>query len=298
MHAAVLTFPGHFWQTLLCVRRLHQHYPELESLSFVLDDVEKDPWLTYVADFRHHILEAWSGPIRIITTSAMPVINSCVAGWWRQQLVKLTLDMWLPDQQWFVVDGDVIFASRCDIQQQVPISRRGDHDSRWSKMAVNYVRDLLGQGPGYLTCDGQPVITSAVPFRWLDREFLRGLRHHVEALWGGGFLELHHQWFADQTIVADIDPPDRWVMTEWELIECYRRWVLEESWPMHEVGSGYPIDVDIRDKQAGRDLFYHAYRRDSEIGADWFAQQGLTIESDRWHESERWYNYRERNLRA
>ena len=298
MHAVVLTFPGHFFQTQLCVRHLVLHYPEVQRITCVLDDIECSPWISYVEDFTREIRTTWSGQLDIRAVSGMRTISDCVAGWWRQQLVKLTLDHWLDDDQWFVVDGDVIFHSRCDVWNRVPISRRGDHASRWSSMSVNYVSGVLGVSQGFLTDGASRVITNPVPFRHLDRSLLTALRQHVEARFHADFVDLHLRWFADQTIVADIDPPTRWVMTEWELIECYRRWILDLEWPLIEVGSGYPLDASILDKQGGQNLFYHSYQRDSEVAPAWFSSQGLDLDRDVWSRSQHWYNYRERSLRA
>lgn len=165
-------------------------------------------------------------------------------------------------------------------------------------MSVNYVRDVLGHGPGYLTDGNTRVITSPVPFRHLDKLLLSQLRQHVEARFNDSFIDLHLRWFQDQTIVADITPPVRWVMTEWELIESYKKYVLAQDWPMLEVGSGYPLDVDITAKQNGENLFQHSYQRDSEIGAEWFQSYDVDVRHDVWQRSNDWYNYRERRMRS
>lgn len=297
MHAVILTFPGHFFQTLLTVTSLQCHYPEVQRISFILDDINADPWLQYQSDFCQEIAKRCQCSWHVIATSDIDGVRDCEAGWWRQQLVKLTLDRILDGDHWFVADGDVIFDSRCEIQGRVPISRWVDETQRWSKMSVNYVRDLLGIEQGCISMDGRQISTSAIPFRYLDRALLSSLSSHIKTRFGKDLIQAHLEWFVDQTIVADIDPPTRWVMTEWELIEGYRRWVLRQHWPLLDIGSGYSIDIDTTNLQNGHNLFRHAYKRDAEIGAEWFAQNGIECDPDIWLRNQTWYDQHERHRR-
>ena len=298
MHAVVLSFPGHFWQTQLCVQRLLHYYHDINIMTFILDDVDASTWNQYSKDFVDAVTKNTEVDMRFVKVSDLGKIAKCPAGWWRQQLIKLTLDEILDDSSWFVVDGDVIFGSKIDVAENVPISRRGDFASNWSKMCVNYVRDVIGQGPGFLTMDETPVITSAIPFRHLDRDLLTTLRAHVEARFQSDFVTLHLNWFDDQTIVADISPPTRWVMSEWELIESFRRNVLDQDWPFLDIGSGYPIDCDLQAQQGGINVFHHAYLRDAEIGPKWFQDHGIEIDSMTWTRSQHWYDQHESDIRA
>lgn len=293
MHAVIITFPGHFFQTHLTVDSVARHYPEIEHITFVLDDVDAGPWTQYQQDFASAMQDRCRVPHRYILVSDLDPINTCVAGWWRQQLVKMTLDQILPDQRWFVVDGDVIFDTRCEIQDRLPISYSFNAATNWGKMSMAYVRDVLGIEKGYLEEGNRAAVTSPVPFRYLDRDLLVRLRQHVSHRFDKDFVRCHLDWFENQTIVADIDPPNRWVMTEWELIESFRRHVLGVQLPFAEVGSGYALDIDTSDKQEGKNLFRHAYQRDTEIGREWFRY--LTIDADEitWQRSESWYRCRE-----
>jgi hypothetical protein len=293
MNAVILTFPGHFFQTQLCVKSLLMHYPEIERIFFLLDDVQADPWQTYRDDFIQCMDGLVAVPWQMMCSSQLPKIRDCVAGWWRQQLIKFTLDQIVPGDNWFVVDGDVVFYSRCDIADRVPISRRYDGSSRWSKMCELYVKGVLGIDHGLMHDQDQAVITSPIPFRYLDAGLLSSLRQHVESRFGQEFLDLHLAWFADQTIVADIDPPTRWVMSEWELIECYRRFVQGDVLEFEDLGSGYQIgSVDaVMDDRAG--IFVHSYQRDTEIKLTWFQEQGLEIDDAIWTRNQDWYMARE-----
>jgi hypothetical protein len=295
MHAVIISFPGHFFQTHLTMRSLIACYPEVRNITFVLDDVELGPWHQYISDFSNSIRSAFPISFDIKLMSDMALVRDCVAGWWRQQLVKLSVDLLLCDDSWFVIDGDVIFDTRFDIQGVVPISRFGSGESAWAKMCVLYVRNLLGSGPGCIVEDNRKIVTSPIPFRYLDRHLLQGLRQHVEQRYQKNFLQAHLDWFDDQTIVANWDPPDRWVMSEWELIECYRRYVLDEQWSLIDLGSGYGIENHgVSDK---KNIFRHAYQRDMEISPQIFIQNGQDVDTVLWNRARTWYEEVEKPLR-
>ena len=292
MPIVILTFPGHFFQTVLCLRSVVNLYPDCaETVTVVADDVQCEPWINYVQDLPQTLGSVHK--VNIVPVSTLPLIRDCVAGWWRQQLVKLTIDQILPDFRWFVVDGDVIFRSRCDVENRVPISRHYDALNRWSQMCVNYVRGVLGTDQGIMHDHDQPVITSPVPFRHLDRDLLQALRDHVESRFHGDFVDLHLGWFQDQIIVADIDPPTRWVMSEWELIECFRQMVLGQQLPYHELGSGYQTDVDLDRVNESNGIFLHSYQRDTVIGGTWFRDQGIAVPDPIWQQAQTWHHARE-----
>jgi len=292
MPTVILTFPGHFFQTVLCLRSVLEFYPDyIETVTVIADDVQCDPWTDYVKDLRQTL--AAVHPVQIVPVSTLPAIRDCVAGWWRQQLIKLTLDQIRPDPAWFVVDGDVIFRSRCEVVDRVPISSRYDATSRWSQMCANYVRDVLGVDRGVMRNHDHPVITSPVPFRYLDRDLLQALRHHVESRFHKDFVDLHLAWFQDQTIVADIDPPTRWVMSEWELLECFRQMVQGQCLPYNDLGSGHQTDADLARVCKENGVFLHSYQRDTMIGQNWFESQGIVIKDTLWQQALSWYDTRE-----
>lgn len=293
MHAVILTFPGHFFQTALTVRSLRTWYPEIQRWSMVLDDVQRDPWWDYAHDVERYLDRLFPDiKFDFYRNSDREPVTRCVAGWWRQQLVKLTLDEILPDDAWFVVDGDVIFCSRCEVRDLLPVTRHADITSGFAQMSANYVSRLLAVDHGYIQWDGRRVGTNPVPFRYLDRALLQGLRDHVESRFDKSFMELHLGWFLDQTIVAHIEPPDRMVMTEWELIEAYRRYVLGTQLPLVNAGSGYGLDhIDLT--MPGDHVYVHAYRRDTEVDLGWW-QQHLDIPLSYWDQATEWYQIQER----
>lgn len=289
MHAVVLTFPGHVFQTVLSVCSMQRHYPEITCFSFVLDDIEQAPWHSFAEDFVQEISAVCTLPFDLHYVHQLPEIKTCVAGWWRQQLVKLCLDQIMPGDHWFVVDGDCVFETPCDVRGVVPITRRHRQDSRFGIMSKRYVRTLLDVPLGHLEDNGEWVCTNAVPFRYLDRNLLRSLRQHVELKWQKDFVGLHLDWFRSQVIVADHVPPDRMTMSEWELIECFRKYVLNQSWPLRDTGSGYAIDIDRTAIAQQQDVFRHAYQWDAEIGRFRLEHLGLVIDDAVWNNCVTWY---------
>lgn len=290
MHVVVLSYPGHFYQTQLSVKSLMKFYPETQKITFVLDDIQTDPWPSYVDDHVSAMSKLLSIPFEVLTTSQMPNIKQCFGGWWRQQLVKLTLDQLVPGDRWFVVDGDVIFQTRSNIENFVPVSFRYQSDQNYSILSCNYVKTLLGISQGNLTCCNTAVGTNPIPFRWLTRALLAGLRAHVESRFGQEFVSLHVAWLKNQTIVADCTPPVKLAMSEWELIECYRRFVLGIKLPFKEVGSGYQLDTDISNLKRDQDVFFHAYLDDAEIDLDWL-QRHSKVDPEIWVRSAEWFQY-------
>lgn len=294
MHAIFITFPGHLAQTTLSIRSANRWFPEITEFSLVVDDIRLAPWSNFTEDLdryvRYHVPDI---ELTLRNFSEIPALYRCLSGWWRQQLIKLLIDTMMPDDQWFVIDGDVIFESRCDYIGITPISRRGDTSTPVAQLTENYVKRLLGVEPGFLESGGQRVGTSPIPFRYLDRELLTNLRRHVESKFNKDFLSLHLDWFLDQTIIAYEDPPTRMIMSEWELIEVFQHRVLCKSLPLIDMGSGYPLDVPFSQSWPATNVFRHAYMRDIQIESSWFAQNDLEVWPEIWQRSRDWIQYNE-----
>jgi len=290
MDAVILTFPGHFYQTMLCVCSIKRWYPEIKKYYFIIDDVQADPWLDYREDFVRSMRSSFADlDFLIYSTGDRQEFRECAVGWWRQQLVKLSLDQIIPGEQWLVVDGDVVFCRRYDICDVIPVSVHANVHDGVSKMSAHYVSRLLDISPGYLMYQGNRVMTNPIPFRYLDSTTLLRLRQHVECVLDSNFIDQHLRWYADQTIVLHADPPDRLVMTEWELIECFRHYVFAKHLPLVSVSPGYS---NIKTPNTE---YYHLYHRDTDIGPDWFRAQGIDISIDIWNKAQHWLHHREPN---
>lgn len=289
MDAVTLTFPGHFFQTALSIRSIQRFYKPTKHYV-ILDDLERGSWDSYVQDAR----ELYGPDYVYITTSSIPRMEQTLSGWWRQQLIKLTIDTLIPGDAWLLVDGDVIFESFCPYDGIVPVaSHEIDNDGAIEKFTRNYIRSLLGVDQAQIYHDGHPSLTNPVPYRWLARPLLEKLRSHVEQRFGDDFVDLHIRWFHDQTIVGMHEDPTKWSMSEWELIEVFRDQVLGEKLPTDDsMGAGYPIDTDISDLDLSRPTYKHGYIRDSQTTPDWFVKQGIDV-SKSWQHSRRWLETRE-----
>lgn len=292
MNVVVLTFPGHFFQTVLCLRSIMHCYGYIQPFDILIDDVTPGPWPTYPEDFEYYLKNTLPKPItnfRIHRFSQIESLKGCVSGWWRQQLIKFYIDTILPGNKWFIVDGDVIFDTRCIIEGVTPISVRANLESTpLAQLTANYVKNTLAVEQGHMVYQGQYALTNPIPFRLLTRELLTGLRAHVEKVHQKDFLQLHLDWFDDQTIIAFEDPPTKMIMTEWELIEGYRHFVLKQPLPLLNIGSGYPIYTHTNAIDNDGGIYRHGYKRDTSMDREWFEQQGLPIPDKIWNDSIAW----------
>jgi len=295
MNTAVLTFPGHTLQTTLSIKSLIEH-AGVDAITVLVDDIAARSWSTYTEDLKSWLTLRFPRQSFDFVPYSRLDFQDCPSGWWRAQLVKLYSDVLLPDwDEWLLVDGDVIFEKWIPIKDTTlyTTSTPGKH-TPVAVLHQNYVKNLLGIDQGHLEVDGRYVATSPVPFRVLDKNLLLGLRKHVESRFGSTLLDLHLQWFRDQTIIAYEDPPQRMIMTEWELIECYRTYVCQLNSVFVEAGSGYELGKDL---SSFKDpiLYRHSYQRDSDISLDWFQQEIGEIPNSLWQDINDWVNLYEKN---
>ena len=297
MDIAVLTFPGHVLQTTLCIKSLIDRTSP-RRIFVLVDDYASGKWTNYVDDVEHWLtgyfqntLSISQRPELIFKKYSELNLATCTSGWWRAQLVKLYCDQILDIDKVFLVDGDIVFDKLSDInalEHTIPYTQRTP--GQISSVAVlhqNYVKRLLGIDQGFLTANEKYVATSPVPFRVVTKNVLNGLRQHVEQRYQKSFLQLHLDWFADQTIIGYEDPPTRMIMTEWELIECYRRHVLGLSLSMIDLGSGYPIEQNTS-TCSELVVYKHSYKRDFAIGRSWFESRLGLLPDSLWSSIELW----------
>jgi len=292
--AVVLTFPGHLFQTLLCLRSLDCHFPEINTKYVVYDDLSMDHWPSYRRDLQLALEQNCLAVKNLVPFSALSGIERCQVGWWRQQLIKLCIDRLLPGSIWFVVDGDVIFEQHIDVYQMVPVSLRSQ-PSNTTELAFNYVSRLLGvQWNGFRHKD-QFALTNPIPFRYLEKTMLQALRKHVEARFRKEFLHLHCDWFLDQTIVAYADPPVQMGMSEWELIEAFQQLVMENPRSTMDIGSGYSLEIESRQLATAVNVFRHGYVRDTQIPQQFYQNRGIQIDNQIWNKALAWTQHQHRD---
>lgn len=284
MKVAVLTYPGHFFLTQLCVRSLPTLFAgQAFETVLVYDDLAANNWPNYKQD-----LEEIFPDSTLIAYSSLPALEKVSVGWWRQQLVKLHIDKILSGDEWLLVDGDVIFDTKINVRV-IPVCRF-NNDSI-TIMATRYVSDLLGIDHPFITVDDRPYLTNNVPWRFVDRNLLERLREHIAQRYPGDLVDLHAGWFLDQTIVANWPEPMRWSMCEWDLLENFRYHILKSDLPVSVTGS-YNHDRDP--KSLATPTFRHGYKKDQELGAQWFESQNLNICPELWQKSKHWHDNKPR----
>ena len=273
----MLTYPGHLLMTALCLRSIRKHYPDIGKIYVLYDDLAPTR-----LDYATTCADLYS-PAELVPYSRLTGIQACDVGWWRAQLIKLHVDLLLPGDRWFVVDGDVIFDEPCDVVNVTPYSPWVDErDCMIDQMVDRYINHMLGVSAGRVTVADYPlIITSIIPFRWLDREQLTSLRSHVCAVTGQtSMLDYHCDLFRSQGIVGYMPEGDRMVMHEWDLIEAWNHLHRPGRYRLVMTGSGYQIDQVTNDFQSPR--FRHNSMRDREIGRGWFEAQDIAITDDLW----------------
>lgn len=267
-----------------------RHFPDA-NITLLIDDLAKGPWRNYQHDLTQWITQNF--PLVEFGYRAYSELDfqDCASGWWRAQLVKIYSDRFMQGDRWFLVDGDVIFDRVADFHRVTPYTRCIlGIDSPVAVLHQNYVSRCLGITCNHLTVDGSYVATSPVPFRMIDRQFLGDLRAHVERLHGRDFLGLHLEWFRTQEIIAFEDPPQRMIMSEWELMECFRHYVQHDKYALMDMGSGYAIDKNTA-QVPDTVVFRHSYRRDAQVDRAWFESQELAISDQLWQRAVTWYDW-------
>jgi hypothetical protein len=284
MQVAVLTYPGHFFITRLCIESIQQHYPEVTQIHVLYDDSATGVWTSYADDCRAY----YPGNLQFHSYGSVdPNIALCPVGWWRQQLVKLCIDKLLSGPEWFVVDGDVIFDEQVDIYRVTPVHNRELETSPLSIMVTRYVDYMLGHTSSRVKVNNQYTITSSIPFRWLDRAGLTHIRQLAEAQMHKDFVLGHNELFAKEEIVGYDESASKMVFHEWELFEGYNNIFRRSDYKIVETGSGYHTIADTSKCIPGH-RFRHSSLLDAEVGSEWLTSQGLSISPEHWAKSAEW----------
>lgn len=286
---AITTWPGYCFQTALCIKSIQQYLPP-RPIHIILDTQHNNghpvstPWPDFESDIKQYLEKQHiSRGIVWHTVGEVPAIDRCPVGWWRQQLVKLCLDQYLPGDSWLVVDADIIFGQNL-VFDRVPVkvdrflALENDSITVGNRL---YVKNLLQGNLTHLTYEGFPVCTSAVPFRQLDRQLLSGLRQRVQSIHNQDFIDLHLGMFESQRIVG-YDPECRsMVMSEFELIEAYRQEFSGQPLPLQPTHFDHTYCLEC----AGQHKFRHSSLSDWTLGREWLEAQRLQISDELWQKS-------------
>lgn len=287
--AVVITYPGHFFQTRMCIDSIKYFYTELQNIYIVYDDITIEYWPDYISDCSKFYNYNKKIPLEFVPFSQIDAnISQCKVGWYRQQLVKCCIDQGLPGNEWFVVDGDVIFDEHVDIRGVTPAHYRPDTNDLLFKMVVNYIQFALGVEEHPLVADGQYKVTSAIPFRILSKDMLQELRRRVEANIGGEFVTRHVEMVHNQELIAFSNDTNNMVMHEWELIEAVHHLVNPDAYKIVDVGSGYDTMKHTSSAMPAR--FRHGFYKDAELPEVWMQSQFWDFPMDLWQKSKNYYD--------
>ena len=264
--------------TVLCIRSIRKNYPDITNICVLYDDLCTS-WPDYAKDCERLYVEASN----IIPYSRLAGINRCQVGWWRAQLIKLHVDLMLPGNEWFVIDGDVIFDDKINVEYRTPYSTHANsNDSILDSMVNRYVDRMLGRVNSRFRIEPWPmVVTSCIPFRWLSRSQLASLRQYVERVNNQkSFLDWHCDMFLSQDIVGFVPEGDRMVMHEWELIEAWNQLDQPGRYQPMEASAGYHTLTHTSNLKSPK--FRHSSLRDRDIGRIWFEHQSVPIDNALW----------------
>lgn len=227
------TFPGYFYSQIRCLRSIQQ-YAAGFPIDIIVDDFDIQHWPTYVDDCQKYI--KFKFPDTDITFhrfSDYPGMNRVkTGGWFRQQLVKLYLDKFVTGNSWLSVDADVEFVEpvRVDILSAT-VTKEADPISIGNRL---YVEFMLDTDRPWVVNEHENWCLSSVPFRYLQRDLIAGLRQRAESIHNKPLFDLHLELFEQHKLVA-FDPESKtMVMSEFQLIEVYRNQFYHSPMPIDE----------------------------------------------------------------
>jgi hypothetical protein len=264
----ITTFTGYFFITVLCLRSVKKYLSHL-PIDIIIDDYDLTHWPTYVDDCRQYLSTEFPDlTLNFLLFSQLPNVDDARhGGWFRQQLIKLHLDQLISADHWLSVDADVIFKEYPNLNT-IPVTRTSaDAIDTGNRLYVKY---MLGVERPFLGHDSDHLCASGVPFRWLSRELLTQLRHHVEQIHNKNFLQLHIDLMNSGKIVAFDPNMQRMVMSEFQLIEVFRDQFRKDS-PVIKVGTS---------------AFDHDSVKDWHRDRSWFESQGVPIHDYHWQLSQ------------
>lgn len=289
----VLTYPGHFLLTAVTIRSYFQHNSPV-PVTIIADDLSRYAWPEYLNDcieFYASLAES----VSVTPVSRLPQAHGYdypTGGWLRQQMVKLYLDQLVPYTTWFFTDGDVQFHFPVPFDT-VPytITRHEDGVQQRHNAYVSKILgiDTVGIIAQHAHMDWIPnrqsqVCVSNPPFRTMHAKILQQLRQYVQELRGMD-LAAAHSWIYNDVHVTP-DQPAPFLESEWELLENFRKHVLNEDINLIY----YPVpELNLDGKHDNTDLEFctTCYASDQMLGRSWFEQQGLKVPDQIWSHLEK-----------
>lgn len=154
MMLAVFSYPKHFHITQVAIKHAMKHIPNITSVAIIWDDTRNiDVPLTTFRD-ENYIWYSWSRLSDVITLD-----NNNWAG---QQIIKLHADLILPEDEFILMDGDLIINQDID-----PVNILYSNSIPRQHGRYDHVAELLGLGVYDF---------SSCPFMYVKAQWLKNIR--------------------------------------------------------------------------------------------------------------------------
>lgn len=215
------TFPGYFYSQIKCLRSI-QKYAAGFPIDIIIDDFDIQHWPSYVDDCKQYV--QFNFPEADITfyqfSNFTGMAHVRTGGWFRQQLVKLYLDKFVTGNKWLLVDADVEFVEPIRLDTiSATVSDQPDPINVGNRL---YVKFMLDTNTPWVVNEHEYWCMSSVPFRYLQRDLLTGIRDRVESIHNKSLFDLHLELFEQDKLVAFDPNGATMIMSEFQLIELFR----------------------------------------------------------------------------
>ncbi len=213
-----ITYPGHTLATAASINHFRQHYQFNLPITVIYDDIDS----RYTSSYLEFIVKTY--PNCLFVSASCFDVKGIRTGWIRQQLIKLSLDQRLDGDSWLCIDGDTFVYS--DISYRHTPYRPAFYDNEGTDRAFRQYVNNCGLRYFDRADWGIDIRTNSLPVRFLTANLLRAVRNHVAEHCQMDFFDLHRRWFG---ATRDVINQTGRLMTEFELIENFRRCILGEE---------------------------------------------------------------------
>lgn len=260
------TFAGYFFTQILCLRSIQQ-YAAGFPIDIIIDDFDIQHWPSYPEDCQQYILDNF--PDLDITFhkfsdfAGMEQVKT--GGWFRQQLVKLHLDRFVPGNRWLLVDADVEFVEPLRVELvSATVNTTPNPIDIGNRL---YVKHLLDCDHPWVVNEHEYWCLSGVPFRLLQRDLLEQLRVKIANVHNDNVFYMHLKMFNNNTLVAYDPECKKMIMSEFQLIEIFRHRYYHSPLPI------------------GRNTvsnFRHSSMKDWQFDRSWFERKNIQVNDREW----------------
>ena len=264
------TFAGYYFTQILCLRSIQQ-YAAGFPIDIIVDDFDIQHWPTYPNDCEQYIQDNFPNLDitfhRFSDFAGMEQVRT--GGWFRQQLVKLYLDRFVPGNRWLLVDADVVFREPPNIDVVSAVVRY-DYDPISAGNRL-YVKKMLDCDQPWVGNEHEYWCLSGVPFRLIQRDLLESLRVKVAQVNNDSLFYMHLKMFDDQSLVAFDSEGKTMIMSEFQLLEVFRHRYYHSPLPIGKHAASQ---------------FDHSSTKDWQFDRQYFTDRAVTVSDRDWNLSQ------------